>query len=175
MHTKADPFETFGASTLDVLKTPSNKPARGAGWNGYPRIALGRLEGFGLDDEPLVVGLPYSPNEVVSAWSTVRLTTDQVGSTAVIVCEDHEARRPIIVGVLDQSASPKPRLPVAPETDHSTSADRLEFRAEREVVIRCGEASITLTRAGKVIIQGKYVVSRSSGSNKIKGASVEIN
>jgi hypothetical protein len=32
-----------------------------------------------------------------------------------------------------------------------------------------------LTRAGKVVIKGRYVVSRSSGDNKVKGASVEIN
>jgi hypothetical protein len=47
--------------------------------------------------------------------------------------------------------------------------------AEREMVLRCGEASITLTRAGKVIIKGAYIVSRSTGYNKIKGAAVDIN
>jgi hypothetical protein len=47
--------------------------------------------------------------------------------------------------------------------------------AEREIVLRCGDASITLTRAGKVIIKGRYVVSRSTGYNKIKGATVDIN
>ena len=41
--------------------------------------------------------------------------------------------------------------------------------------MRCGEASITLTRAGKVLIRGAYVLSRSSGANRIKGAAVEIN
>jgi hypothetical protein len=43
------------------------------------------------------------------------------------------------------------------------------------VVLRCGDASITLTQAGKVIIRGNYIVSRSSGYNKIKGAAVDIN
>ena len=47
--------------------------------------------------------------------------------------------------------------------------------AEREIVLRCGDSSITLTRAGKVIIKGKYILNRSSGYNKIKGAAVEIN
>ena len=47
--------------------------------------------------------------------------------------------------------------------------------AEREIVLKCGEASITLTRAGKVLIKGTYVLSRSSGYNKIKGAAVDIN
>ena len=44
-----------------------------------------------------------------------------------------------------------------------------------QIVLRCGEASITLTRAGKVLIRGAYVLSRSSGTNRIQGGSVEIN
>jgi uncharacterized protein (DUF2345 family) len=52
---------------------------------------------------------------------------------------------------------------------------RVVLSAEREIVLRCGEASITLTRAGKVIIKGAYILSRASGYNKIKGAAVDIN
>ena len=32
-----------------------------------------------------------------------------------------------------------------------------------------------LTRAGKVLIQGAYLLSRSTGVNRIKGGSVQIN
>ena len=53
--------------------------------------------------------------------------------------------------------------------------ERLEFSAEREIVLRCGKASITLTREGKVLIKGAYLSSRSSGVNRIKGGSVQIN
>jgi hypothetical protein len=34
---------------------------------------------------------------------------------------------------------------------------------------------LTLTHAGKVLIRGAYVLSRSSGVNRIKGGSVQIN
>ena len=47
--------------------------------------------------------------------------------------------------------------------------------AEHEIVLRCGKASLTLTRAGKVLIRGTYLLSRSSGVNRIKGGSVQIN
>ena len=53
--------------------------------------------------------------------------------------------------------------------------ERLELIAEREIVLRVGDASITLTRAGKIILRGTYVLSRSSGVNRIKGGSVQIN
>lgn len=52
---------------------------------------------------------------------------------------------------------------------------RITFTAETEIVLRCGKSSITLTRAGKIIISGEYVVSRSSGVNRIRGGSVQIN
>jgi hypothetical protein len=42
-------------------------------------------------------------------------------------------------------------------------------------VLRCGQASVTLTKAGKVLIRGTYVSSRSSGVNRIKGGSVQLN
>ena len=37
------------------------------------------------------------------------------------------------------------------------------------------EPDITLTRSGKIIIKGSYIVSHSTGCNKIKGAAVDIN
>lgn len=57
----------------------------------------------------------------------------------------------------------------------ATIPERLELTAEKEIVLRVGDASITLTRAGKIVLRGTYVLSRSSGVNKIKGGSVQIN
>lgn len=53
--------------------------------------------------------------------------------------------------------------------------ERLVLKAEREIELRCGEASIVLTRAGKVLIRGAHIVSRSRGANKVKGAFIELN
>jgi hypothetical protein len=43
------------------------------------------------------------------------------------------------------------------------------------LVLRCGKARITLTRAGKVLVEGTYISSRSSGVNRIRGGSVHLN
>jgi hypothetical protein len=59
--------------------------------------------------------------------------------------------------------------------DAEVDGERLVFTAKKEIVLRCGKASITLTRAGKVLIRGIYLLSRSSGVNRIKGGSVQIN
>jgi hypothetical protein len=47
--------------------------------------------------------------------------------------------------------------------------------ATDQMVLRCGKASITLTKEGKVIIQGAYVSSHSAGVLRLKGGSVQIN
>jgi hypothetical protein len=41
--------------------------------------------------------------------------------------------------------------------------------------LRCGEASISLSRDGKVVIRGRHIVSHASGVNRIRGGSVELN
>jgi hypothetical protein len=53
--------------------------------------------------------------------------------------------------------------------------ERVEIAGRREIVLTCGEASITLTAAGKVIIKGKYVSSTSAGLHRIRGASIQLN
>jgi hypothetical protein len=66
--------------------------------------------------------------------------------------------------------------PPGPQRFQATIDDqRLELTAEREIVLRCGKASITLTRAGKILLRGTYLFSRSTGVNKIKGGSVQLN
>ena len=137
--------------------------------------ATARFHGFDQDDRPLVLGVPGLPHEVIAARSTVSLASSQVGSTVALVFEQGDPRRPIVVGVLQETRT----ITVGSERNQHVSAQiddvRLVLSAEREIVLRCGDASITLTRAGKVLIRGTYIVSRSSGYNKIKGAAVDIN
>ena len=52
---------------------------------------------------------------------------------------------------------------------------RVVLEAAEEIVLRCGEASITLRSNGRVVVRGTYVETRSKGVNRIKGGSVQIN
>ena len=49
--------------------------------------------------------------------------------------------------------------------------DRLVVSAADQIVLRCGDASITLTRAGKILVRGTYVLTHASGVNRIRGGS----
>jgi uncharacterized protein involved in type VI secretion and phage assembly len=122
-----------------------------------------------------------SSNRRMAARSTVPLDQSQVGREVIIAFELGDVRKPIVIGVLCQPAD-KPSVapsPVRAKNQSPLEAERngeqLILTGEREIVLRCGKASITLTRAGKVVIRGAYVLSRSSGANQVKGASVQIN
>jgi hypothetical protein len=52
---------------------------------------------------------------------------------------------------------------------------RVELVGQREVVLRCGPASIRLTPDGRVTIRGTRILSRADGPNRVQGASVELN
>ena len=69
---------------------------------------------------------------------------------------------------------------VKPEAENLTQAVRIDgkrvvIEGKEEIVLSCGESSITLTKAGKILIRGKYLLSRSSGVNRILGGSVQVN
>jgi hypothetical protein len=61
------------------------------------------------------------------------------------------------------------------QVDVDADGQRLIVSAKEQLVLRCGKASITLTKAGKVLIEGSYVLSRSTGVNRLKGGSVQLN
>ena len=63
----------------------------------------------------------------------------------------------------------------APGTPIQETPEEVVVTAEKQLTLRCGKASITLTKSGKIILRGKYILSRSEGVNRIKGGSVQIN
>jgi hypothetical protein len=99
----------------------------------------------------------------------------------VLAFERGDPHHPIILGVLirpcdhrSEAKDPEP-APAPPAVEVQRNGEQLVLMAENEIVLRCGEASITLTRAGKILLRGTYLLSRSSGVNRIKGGSVQLN
>jgi len=62
-----------------------------------------------------------------------------------------------------------------PAREVQVDGRRVVLQGDDEVVLRCGKASITLRRNGKIVIRGAYLVSRAEGTNRIRGGSVQIN
>lgn len=90
---------------------------------------------------------------------------------------DGDLGRPIVVGVLrPRSSAPDGELPSRDvPVEALVDGRRVVLEAKDEIVLRCGEASITLRRNGRVVIRGAYVETAAKGVNRVKGGSVKIN
>jgi hypothetical protein len=144
-------------------------------------VVLGILVGFNETGVPLV-NFPANPTgDPIPARSAVALGKDTVARDIALLFEDCDPCRPIVMGLIQhpEDTRPMPSESARREGQSPIEADvdgeRIVFTAKKEIVLRCGKASITLTRAGKVLIRGAYLLSRSSGVNRIKGGSVQIN
>jgi hypothetical protein len=111
--------------------------------------------------------------EPMAARSIVPIESSDVGREVIVAFEAGEPRAPFILGLLHQQGQ-NPPTP-AKQFEAKVDGEQVVIEGKKEVVLKCGKASITLTRAGKVLIRGAYLLSRSSGVNRIKGGSVQLN
>ena len=127
------------------------------------------------DEGNPIVAFPGNPLETaIPARSTTSLDKDDVGKEIALLFEGGNPLQPLIIGKIHHADSAK-----LPQDTEQTSAEldgeHVILSAKQTITLKCGKASITLTKAGKIILRGAYVLSRSSGVNRIKGGSVQIN
>lgn len=135
-------------------------------------VVIGVLMGFGDQGDPLVVYPGNRSETAVMARSTAALSNVDIGRDVALMFENGDPGRPLIVGpIVKPSDAPDPRVGATEDSE----PEHLEFTASQAIVLRCGKASLTLTRAGKILLRGAYIFSRSTGVNKIKGGSVQLN
>ncbi len=176
--------ERFGS---DKKTNDSPSPFKGEGWGEGKDICkqagviVGQLKTINDHGEPFVEFIDKESFDLVQARSTVHLGKADLGQDVVLMFERGDLRKPIIIGFLcsltpppHKSAKyeePDPIEPIQVDVD----GERLTFTAKKEIVLKCGKASITLTKAGKILIKGEYLLNRASGVNRIQGGSVQIN
>ena len=134
-------------------------------------VVIGALVGF-ADGAPLVDFPGNEHDSPIRARTTVVLGNDDLGREVALLFEAADPTRPVLIGPIlhqGQDTGRERKLKLRRDSEH------VELTADREIVLKCGNASITLTRAGKVLIRGAYVSSHSTGVNKIKGGAVQIN
>lgn len=139
-----------------------------------PEVVMGELIAITDDGETPLVRFPGQPGTAaLRARSAVDLHGAHIGRQVVLSFEGGDAGLPIVMGVLRHADTHRADAPGQVQID--ADGERMVVAARDQLVLKCGKASITLTKAGKVLIEGNYVSSRSTGVNRLKGGSVQLN
>lgn len=164
---------TAEAPLVDPFAPLMERPTSGAaGLSGG--IVVGELLGITGEGRMPLVSYPNQPGvAALHARSCVDLHSAHIGRQVLLAFENGDPVRPIVVGALRPEAEVPFEVPGHIEVE--TDGQRLVLTARDELVLRCGDASITLTKDGKVLLQGTYLSTRATGVNRIKGGSVQIN
>lgn len=158
-------------------KTEQNGAAGCVGPDGaaaLPTAAIGRFLGLDPEGNP-VVAFPGGPSEAEVARVAAPCPDGALeaarGREVVLLFDQGDPARPIIVGWLQDPGSTE-----SPERRYVRVDGRVVvLEAQQEVELRCGEASISLTRDGRVTIRGKAILSDAQEMQRIRGAQVRIN
>lgn len=147
-------------------------------------VRLGTMVGIDPQGRPLVTfkGGPAMPVPARVATSDPRpADADLLAGVAVLLMfENGDSRQPIVVGFVRDALSmktPVDRVAVVAEKMRTVELNgkALVFEGQEEIVLRCGLGSLTIRANGQIIVKGTRLVSRASETNKIRGASVQIN
>lgn len=163
-------------------------------------IVLGAIKQLNALGQPLVDFSLNPSDKYLTAITTLELTEQHVNRQVALLFNQGDLAQPIVIGLIhsplqamidnfeEQHTETSTHLSTPTseyenvELDANLKTDdilvagkKVSFEAEEEMVFRCGESSITLTKEGKVLIRGKYLLNRSSGVNRIMGGSVQVN
>jgi len=183
--------DTSEDSIEQILELPNKSITPG-------EIIIGSLTGLDHQGRALVDFAGNPKDRAITAISTSPISLQHSGRQVALLFDNNDLEKPIIVGlihnplqdILDNfelgnvdnstdnelnSQDNNSDKPLSTVDDMLLDGERLVFEAKKEIVLKCGESSITLTKAGKILIKGKYLLNRSSGVNRIVGGSVQIN
>ena len=111
------------------------------------------------------------------ARTIVALSAEQLdaaveqSSEVLVTFVGNDRARPMILGFVAEI----PEEPAGEQPQAELAPDAIKVRANDEIQLRCGKASLTLRRDGAVIVRGEKVISRAAKKNRITGGSVQIN
>ncbi len=150
-------------------------------------VVIGLLSSIDNQGRALVI-FPGNPSDTpVIARTTTSVDHDDIGHEVALMFEGGDPLKPLLIGLIQNPGADKKGAPneglegFVEQPDDSEppylelDGERIDLKAQNQITLKCGKASVTLTKAGKVIIRGTYLLNRSSGVNRIKGGSVQIN
>ncbi len=104
--------------------------------------------------------------------------SELVGRSALVLFTSDTPDEPVLLGLMARSDTAR-REAVATlgsvERSLEIDGSSLSLQAGQQLTLRCGEASLTLSADGRIVMKGLEIVSRALRTHKIKGGSVNIN
>ncbi|MET3138560.1 hypothetical protein AAKU61_002930 [Undibacterium sp. GrIS 1.2] len=146
-------------------------------------LVIGMLEGFADDSTPLVA---FNNQPAIQARTLIDIGEEHIGKSVALQFERGELHSPLVMGIVktggaDSGADLNSNqelpsviiggVPMQAKLDD----DDIVLIAQRRITLQCGSASISLDAQGNIELRGKYIVSRASGQNRLKGSSVSLN
>lgn len=180
--------ESAAAPAEDPLKDVLDRPARlgahpaeaGESADGsqcrIDGVVIGSIVRLGSSGE-VAVEYPGAPVPTpLSASAAATFTPNDLGKPVALLFAGGDPSRPIAIGLVRNPEIPASATgPSSDPVEVTLDGETVTLAARKEIVLRVGEASITLTRSGKILIDGAYVSTKSSGVNRIRGGSVQVN
>ncbi len=147
-------------------------------------IVIGTVTKIAPNGQPVVEYVVDGVVRNLQAITTQALTNSHISRQVAMMFVNASIEQPIIMGLIRNSLDTAiETFELGAEVDGSSDeggelnvdGKKVVIEGKEEVVLKCGSSSITLTKSGKILLRGKYLVSRSSGVNRILGGSVQVN
>jgi len=153
-------------------------------------LLVGKVVSINDHGNPMIAYDEITLNQPAEALTTVPLNRDAIGKDIAISFAQNNGGMAIVMGVIRRplddvlalQSEQADEVINSAQTDESTGkpeiivdGNKLEISASEEITLRCGKASITLNKNGKILIKGEHMLNRTSGSYKIKSGSIQLN
>jgi hypothetical protein len=182
-----------------LLDSATNQEFEQVNSLGVGEILIARLDAIDESGRPLVSVSHIADFNLRPALATVPVLPQHIGRQAALMFTQGATPQPVVIGFIHSPLDQVLDVVLATTESNRENTDELVFtenlpekqlddletlhidgkrillEGREEVVLRCGESSITLNANGKISIRGKYLLSRSTGVNRILGGSVQVN
>jgi hypothetical protein len=152
-------------------------------------LLIGKITALNDQGNPMIAYDEQTKRSPVEALTTVPLTSASIGQEVAISFAQNRGGTPIVMGVIRRmlddvlnlnTSMNAPETAEVPDTQSIkpeilVDGNKLALSAAEEITLRCGKASITLTKAGKILIKGEHMLNRTSGAYKVKSGSIQLN
>lgn len=177
------PLKVVRSGWISMTVTESNQTtiSSAESESAHTGLLVGRVVSIDDSGSPLIAFDEASKQNPVKAMTTVNVSANDIGKEVAISFAQNKQGMPIIMGVIrnlldDVIAAPEQTSgETGDKPEVIVDGNKLELSAPEEVTIRCGKASITLNKDGKILVKGEHALNRISGAFKVKSGSVELN